>query len=86
MGSRAIKEGWLLGYREYTAQSEAPEPFHLWTGMSVLSAALRSHVWTIQASYVVYPNLYLALVPPPVPFKKPVPTTTGLRIARKFPG
>lgn len=86
MGSRAIKEGWLLGYREYTAQSEAPEPFHLWTGMSVLSAALRRHVWINQGYYVVYPNLYVVLVAPPGACKKSVAINIGLRIARKVPG
>lgn len=86
MASRQIPEGWLLGYREYTAQSEAPEPFHLWTGMSVLSAALRRHVFISQGYHRVHPNLYVVLVAPPGACKKSSALNIGLDIARKIPG
>lgn len=86
MAIRQVKEGWLLGYREYTAQSEAPEPFHLWTGMSVLSAALRRHVSIDQGYYTVFPNLYVVLVAPPGACKKSVAINIGLRLARKVQG
>lgn len=56
---------WLKAYQEYTAESEAPETYHLWTGLSVIASALRRNVWLNQGLYMLYPNLFVVLVAPP---------------------
>lgn len=83
---RQLTEGWLLAYKKYTEQSEAPEPFHLWTGMSILSGVLRRNVHLDQGYYTVYPNLYVVLVAPPGACKKSVALNIGLGLLRKVPG
>jgi hypothetical protein len=83
---RQLGEGWLLAYREYTKQSESPEPFHLWVGMSAISAALRRHVWIKQGHYTIYPNIYVVLVAPSGQCKKSTALNIGLRLIRQVPG
>lgn len=56
---------WLLSYLELTEINEAPEAFHLWTGVGCLSAALRRRVWLPEGLGAIYPNLYIVLVGPP---------------------
>lgn len=83
---RRISEGWLTAYRGYTEQSESPEPFHFWTAMSVLSAAVRRHVWLSQGHYTIYPNLFCILVSPPGACRKSVAMNIGARILKEIPG
>lgn len=56
---------WLLAYREYTKESESPESYHLFCGLSALSAVVRRNVWLDMGIYLLYPNVYAALVGPP---------------------
>lgn len=60
--SRIIKEGWLNAYIKYTEGQESPQAFHFYTGVTILSAALRRHIWVDQAYFKVYPNIYTCLV------------------------
>ena len=83
---RILKRGWLEAYEEYTQQSESPEAYHLWTALSLVSAAVRRHVWLSQGHYTIYPNLYVVLVSPPGTCKKSVAMNIGLRLLRKVNG
>ncbi len=56
---------WLAGYREYTSETEPPPAFHLWTGIAVISAALRRLNWLDFWPRPIYPNLYCVLTGPP---------------------
>lgn len=55
-------ESWLRKYLRYTADHEAPELFHFWTGMTIISAALGRKVSMDRGYYVLYPNLFTVLV------------------------
>lgn len=56
---------WLQAYSEYTKESESPDSYHLWMGMSVLSSVARRNVFIEQNIYRLYPNMYVVLVGPP---------------------
>lgn len=71
---------WLNGYREYTSESEAPETYHMWVGLSAMASAVRRNVWLNQGIYLLYPNLFIILVAPPGKIGK----STVLRLGRKL--
>jgi hypothetical protein len=55
---------WLMAYMEYTKESESPDNYHTWAALSCLASAARRNVWVDQGLYVLFPNLYVALVGP----------------------
>jgi len=72
-------DNWLKSYGEYSSESESPEIYHLWVGLSVLASAVRRNVWLNQGIYILYPNLYTILVGPPGLGK-----STPIRMGRKL--
>lgn len=50
---------------DYTASSQSPQQFRLWTGLSLIGAALERRVWAKTGRYITYPNLYVMLVGAP---------------------
>lgn len=77
---RVLQGNWLNWYSEYTKESESPNSFHLWTGLSVLASAVRRNVWLNQGTYILYPNLYVILVGPPGRVRK----STSIRLGRRL--
>lgn len=77
---------WIASYREYTAESESPEAFHVWTGLSVLSAVTKRNIWLDWGYYFIYPNLYVVLVSPPGKCRKGVAMGIGHKLLAKVPG
>lgn len=73
-------DNWLKGYLVYTAESESPEEFHLWLGISTIAGVLRRKCWFDMGYFTVYPNLYVVLVSPAGRCKK----STSMRIGRSF--
>lgn len=71
---------WLRAYLEYTAESESPETYHLWAGVSAIASAVRRNVSLDQGLYVLYPNLYIAFIGPPARTAK----STALWLARQI--
>jgi hypothetical protein len=78
MPERLIESSWLDAYLAYTAESESPEEYHLWTGISVIAGALQRHVFFDMGYFLLYPNMYIVLVGPPGRCKK----STAMRIGR----
>lgn len=64
----------------YTTESESPEAYHLWIGLSVLASAIRRNVWLNQGIYLLYPNLFTILVGPAGRTGK----STAMRMGRKI--
>lgn len=62
MHDRKLKEGWLKSYLNYIERQESPEIYHLWVGISIISASLRRRVYIDRESYELYPNSYIVLV------------------------
>lgn len=69
-----------MAYKDYTAESESPDSYHLFCGLSALSSAVRRNVWLDQGIYALYPNLYIVLVGPPGRCGK----STAIRLAREL--
>ena len=84
--TRNIKPGWLKDYLDYTSGHEAPEDFHLWVGLTIVSAALRRKVWLDNVYHKLYPNLFTILVSPPGVGKKTTAINIGVNILREAVG
>ena len=50
---------------EWTKESESPDNYHMFAALSAISAAVKRNVWVDQGMYILYPNMYVALVGPP---------------------
>lgn len=79
---RNVKPGWLRTYLDYTSGHEAPEDFHIWVGLTVLSSVVRRKVWFDNHFYRLYPNLYTILVSPPGVGKKTTAINIGIELLR----
>lgn len=75
-----VLPNWLLAYNDYTKESESPEQFHFWTGLSVLASAVRRNIWLNQGIYILYPNMYVILTGPPGRVAK----STTIRLGRRL--
>jgi len=78
MADRLLPGSWIKAYLAYTAESESPEDYHLWTAVSVISGALKRNVFFDMGYFLLYPNMYIVLVGPPGRCKK----STAMRIGR----
>ncbi len=73
---------WLVAYLEYTQKQESPEKLHLWTGLSILSAALKRQVWMQRVKYKLYTNIYVLLVADSATQKKSTAMDIGINLIR----
>jgi hypothetical protein len=71
---------------EYTRDSESPDSFHFWTGVSVIAGALRRRVWLDMRKFQWTPNFYIILVGPPGVAAKSTSISIGTRLLSKIPG
>ena len=62
--ARRCSPNWLDVYLQYTACSEAPELYHIWVGLTIISAVLKRKVWKGRGHLTLFPNLYTFLVGP----------------------
>ena len=79
-------KNWLKEYLKYTSESEAPEIFHFWTGVSTIAGALRRKVWIEQHYFQWTPNFYIVLVAPPGIAAKSTAMSIGMRLLREIDG
>lgn len=61
-GGRRNCENWIKSYLKLTEQLESPEPFHLYSGLFALSAALGRKAVLDKGAYKLYPNIFVILV------------------------
>jgi len=80
--ARKIKDGWLKGYQRYIVKHESPDIFHFWTGVSMISSALRRSVWIDRGAYKVYPNHYIFLIAESGMCRKSVAMEMGLELLK----
>ena len=62
MADKRLLGDWLSSYLEVTANLEAKESLHRWTGMVCLATALRRRVVAHMQHGPIYPNLYVFIV------------------------
>lgn len=58
--ARKLKN-WIESYEQYAKDAYCPDEFHLWTGLTVLAAALERKVWLLNGKIYFYPNIYTML-------------------------
>lgn len=79
---RKLKGTWLHAYRDYILKQEAPDIFHFWVGLTLISSSLRRHVWVDRGAYRVYPNQYVILLAESASCRKSVAMNIGLDILK----
>lgn len=57
-------KNWIESYTHYTRLDEAPEQFHLWTSLAMLSAAVNRNCWMERGYGQTFPNLYILFLGP----------------------
>lgn len=55
----------LSDYRLFTSGDEAPENYHIWSGLSALASVVGRRCWADWGRFRIYPNLYVVLLGPP---------------------
>lgn len=76
--STRILSDWLESFIDYTDNSEPPEMFRLWTGISCIAAALKRKC-KLQFGYLrIFPNMYIVLVAPPGKARKGTAISFGV--------
>lgn len=72
---------WLEYYMKYTQRTEPPELYHLWSGLTAISSALRRKCYCNWGALrgLIYPNVFVSLVGPPGGRKG-----TAMRIAKNL--
>lgn len=56
---------WMSAYADFTNETEAPAPFHMWTAVSTIAGALNRKCWIDMGSFQIYPSMYIIFVAPP---------------------
>ena len=59
-----ILPDWLSSYLKYTEDTEPPLSYHVWTGISMIAAALQRRVHMPWGHEKIYPNMYILLIGP----------------------
>lgn len=77
---------WLNAYLSYSDHSEAPEKFHMWTGIGTVAGALRRRVWIDQKYFQWTPNMYIIFVAPPGIVSKSTTASIGMNLLRQVEG
>ena len=60
--ARKLTDGILQGFLDYTEETEIPDIFSFWVGVSSVSAALGRDCFLDMGHFSIYPNMYIVLV------------------------
>ena len=64
--ARVLKKSWHEAFAECVLpHTDAPDIFVTWGALSLISAALKDHVYFETGIYTLYPNMFVILVAPP---------------------
>lgn len=75
---------WIQGYLEFTDNTEPPEIFREWVGISTIASVLQRKCYlTWSDDLIFYPNLYIVLVAPPASARKTTAMISGLKFLRE---
>lgn len=72
----------LDGYIEHTMEQESPQVFHEWTALTILSTAIKRHVYINRGFYNIYPNLYTILVASTAKSRKSTAANIGMAMLK----
>ena len=83
MSSR-ILEDWLDSYVKLTDNSEPPQTYRLWCGISVIAACLKRKCVLNWGTLTLYPNMYIVLVGPSGRCRKGTAMNQGMYFLREM--
>ena len=83
--SRELSD-WLTTYLEYTENSEPPQAYHTWVGLSMIAGALQRKVYLKWGFEMIFPNMYVILIGPSGRARKGVAIGIGKDILKLIPG
>lgn len=83
-GKRRLPD-WLSGFDTFTQNSESPRSFHLWAGISAISAALQRRCYMKWGHDTIYPNMYIVLVGPSGRVRKGDPINISQSFIKPLP-
>jgi hypothetical protein len=69
----------------YTSDSESPDDFHFWSGVSTIAGALQRRVWINMRKFQWTPNFYIILVGPAGIVTKSTSMRAGMRLLEQLP-
>ena len=75
---------WLDGYLDYTQYSEAPDQFHLWTGIATIAGALRRRTYLDMGYFKWHSNFFICFVAPPGVVSKSTTADIGIRLLKEL--
>lgn len=78
-------ESWLRTYLRYTEKHEAPELFHFWVGVSLISAVLGRKAYFKKGYYLLYPNFFVVLVAGSARCRKSTAIEIGAQLLQDIP-
>lgn len=81
-----LLSSWLGAYAEFTRNSEAPDIFNFWTGVSTVAGALRRQVWIDEVKFKWFPNFYIIFVAPAGVVTKSTTMSVGMGLLRQVDG
>lgn len=76
---------WLEAYCAYRKSNEAPDLFHRWIGIWMLSAVVGRRAWLEFEGFNIYPNEYILLVGEPATHKSTA-INMGVKLLREVEG
>lgn len=86
MTSGRLLPDWIEAYMAYTAESQSPDEYHIWSALSTIAGALRRKAFFDMSYFLLYPNLYVVLVGPAGRCKKSTAMRIGREMLREVPG
>ena len=55
---------WIRAYMEFTHDTESPDAYHFWSGVTIIGAATKRQVFLNLNYFQIYPNHYVIIVGP----------------------
>ncbi|ATB52662.1 hypothetical protein PVS_26 [Vibrio phage vB_VspS_VS-ABTNL-3] len=79
-------KSFITQYMSYVKNMEAPNEFHLWTALSVISGALGGKCFFDMGHFKWKPNQFIILVAPPGVVSKSTTSGVGYKLLQEVPG
>ena len=83
---RRVGKNWLKSYLEYTKDTESPDIYHLWCGISAIAGSMKRNCWmSMGPMKPLYPNLYIVITGPSAEVKKSSALDVVEQLINKLP-
>jgi hypothetical protein len=84
-GKAQTRLGWLQKYLAFTYENEAPEIYHLWSGITILAHVLGRKVRLDRGYFTTYPGQMLTFLVGPPATRKSTAIDIATELLRELP-